>query len=54
MALSAYYLKAIMPQWELLDIYKGMMPYMALQAVAVLLLALFPQIVMWLPTLLFG
>ena len=53
-ALSAYYLKAIMPEWQLSDIYKGMMPFMFLQAVAVALLYLFPQIVMWLPNLLFG
>ncbi len=53
-ALSAYYLKAIMPEWELLDIYKGMMPFMFLQAFAVALLYLFPQIVMWFPNLVFG
>ena len=53
-ALSAYYLKAIMPEWELLDIYKGMMPFMFLQALAVALLYLFPQIVMWFPNLVFG
>ena len=53
-ALSAYYLKAIMPEWELIDIYKGMMPFMVLQAVAVALLYLFPQIVLWLPKVLFG
>ncbi|HEY8252692.1 MAG TPA: TRAP transporter large permease subunit [Burkholderiales bacterium] len=53
-ALSAYYLKGIMPEWELLEIYKGMMPFMFLQAIAVALLYIFPQIVMWLPNLLFG
>ena len=54
MALSAYYLKAIMPEWELLDIYKGMMPFMFLQALAVAMLYMFPQIVMWFPNLVFG
>jgi tripartite ATP-independent transporter DctM subunit len=53
-ALSAYYLKGIMPEWELLEIYKGMMPFMFLQAIAVALLYMFPQIVMWLPNLPFG
>ena len=38
-ALSAYYLKAIQPEWELSHIYKGMMPFMVLQAVAVALLS---------------
>jgi tripartite ATP-independent transporter DctM subunit len=53
-ALSAYYLKAIMPEWGLLEIYKGMMPFMGLQAAAVLILYLFPQIITWLPKVLFG
>jgi len=53
-ALSAYYLKGIMPEWELLDIYKGMMPFMGLQIAGVVLIYIFPQIVLWLPNLLFG
>ncbi len=53
-ALSAYYLKAIMPEWGLLDIYKGMMPFMFLQALAVLILYFFPQIATWLPEVAFG
>lgn len=53
-ALSAYYLKAIMPEWELWDIYRGMMPFMLLQALAVAMLFLFPQIALWLPKHLFG
>jgi tripartite ATP-independent transporter DctM subunit len=53
-ALSAYYLKAIMPEWELLDIYKGMMPFMFLQAIAVFILYMFPGFVTWLPKALFG
>jgi len=53
-ALSAYYLKAIMPEWDLLDIYKGMMPFMLLQALAVALLFVFPEIALWLPRYLFS
>jgi tripartite ATP-independent transporter DctM subunit len=53
-ALSAYYLKAIMPEWDLFDIYKGMMPFMGVQALAVVILCAFPEIVMWLPKLMFG
>ena len=45
-ALSAYYLKGIMPQWELADIYMGMLPFMGLQWIAVLILYFFPQIVL--------
>jgi tripartite ATP-independent transporter DctM subunit len=53
-ALSAYYLKGIMPKWELSDIYKGMMPFMALQWVAVIILYFFPQIILVLPNMMFG
>jgi tripartite ATP-independent transporter DctM subunit len=53
-ALSAYYLKGIMPQWDLAEIYKGMMPFMALQWIAVLILYFFPKIVLVLPNLAFG
>ncbi|HOO90178.1 MAG TPA: TRAP transporter large permease subunit [Syntrophales bacterium] len=53
-ALSAYYIKGIMPEWELLEIYKGMMPFMGLQIVGVALVYFFPQIALWLPRLLFG
>jgi TRAP-type mannitol/chloroaromatic compound transport system permease large subunit len=50
-ALSAYYLKGVVPEWELLDIYKGMMPFMIIQWTCVLVLYSFPQIVTALPTL---
>jgi TRAP-type mannitol/chloroaromatic compound transport system permease large subunit len=53
-ALSAYYLKGIMPSWDLADIYKGMMPFMALQWIAVLILYFFPQIILALPNMIFG
>ncbi|MBL0144151.1 MAG: TRAP transporter large permease subunit [Betaproteobacteria bacterium] len=53
-ALSAYYLKGIMPQWDLADIYKGMLPFMALQWIAVLILYFFPQIILYVPNLVFG
>jgi len=53
-ALSAYYLKGVEPSWDLLEIYKGMMPFMGLQVLGVALIYFFPQIVLWLPKLLFG
>ena len=52
-ALSAYYIKGIMPEWELLDIYKGMMPFMGLQMVGVAVVYFFPPLSLWLPELLF-
>ncbi len=53
-AMSAYYLKAVVPQWELRDIYGGMMHFMILQCIALLLVIFFPQIALWFPNWLFG
>jgi TRAP-type mannitol/chloroaromatic compound transport system permease large subunit len=48
-ALSAYYLKGVEPSWELLQIYRGMMPFMGLQVLGVAVVYFFPQIVLWPP-----
>lgn len=51
-ALSAYFLKGVVPDWELSDIYAGMIQFMVLQVVGLLLVLFFPQIALWLPSLL--
>jgi TRAP-type mannitol/chloroaromatic compound transport system permease large subunit len=48
-ALSAYFLKGVVPQWELSDIYAGMMQFMVLQVIGLLLVLFFPSIALWLP-----
>jgi len=48
-AMSAYYLRNVVPQWSLSTIYKGMADYMVIQMIALVLLLLFPQIALWLP-----
>jgi tripartite ATP-independent transporter DctM subunit len=53
-AMSAYYLKAVVPDWDLSTIYKGMADFMVLQIIALLLLMLFPEIALWFPRWLFG
>ncbi len=53
-ALSAYFLKGVVPDWELKDIYAGMMQFMVLQIAGLLLILVFPQIALWLPNLLRG
>jgi tripartite ATP-independent transporter DctM subunit len=53
-ALSAYYLKGVEPSWELIDIYKGMMPFMVLQCIGVSIVYFFPEVCLWLPGVLFG
>jgi tripartite ATP-independent transporter DctM subunit len=53
-ALSAYFLKGVVPEWDLKDIYKGMMQFMCIQVVGLILLMVFPQIVLWLPSVLYS
>ena len=53
-AMSAYYLKSVVPSWELKDIYVGMMQFMVIQLIGLLAVIFFPQIALWLPNLLFG
>jgi tripartite ATP-independent transporter DctM subunit len=50
MALSAYFLKGVVPQWSMKDIYLGMVQFVVLQVLAVLLLIEFPVLVTWLPS----
>lgn len=47
-ALSAYFLKGVVPQWSLKDIYAGMVQFMLLQMVGVGLLLMFPKLATWL------
>ena len=49
-ALSAYFLKGVVPQWELKQIYSGMVQFMLLQVVGVILLLIFPKLATWLPS----
>ena len=53
-AVAAYYLKGVVPEWSLKDIYWGMLQFMAIQVVGLLLLLFFPVLALWLPDVLFG
>jgi tripartite ATP-independent transporter DctM subunit len=53
-ALSAYFLKGVVPSWDLKDIYLGMMQFMVIQVIGLIIIILYPKIVLWLPTLLYG
>ena len=50
-AMSAYYLRNVVPQWSLSTIYRGMSDYMVIQVIVLALLLLFPQIALWLPNI---
>ena len=49
MALSSYFLKGVVPQWSMKDIYLGMLPFVFLQAIVVALLIKYPTLITWLP-----
>ena len=53
-ALSAYFLKGLVPEWDLKDIYIGMMQFMVLQVIGLILIVIFPQIALWLPHYIYG
>jgi len=49
--MAAYYLKGVAPDWELTQIYRGMMEFMILQCIGLMLILFFPQLALWLPSL---
>jgi tripartite ATP-independent transporter DctM subunit len=53
-AMAAYYLKGVAPQYELKDIYIGMLQFMGLQAFGLAIVFFFPQVALWLPSVLVG
>ena len=55
MAMSAYYLKGVLRgQIELVQIFKGIMPYLGIVIFCMFLMYMFPSIALWLPDALFG
>ena len=55
MAMSAFYLKGVLKnQIELMQIFKGIMPYLAIVIFCMFLMYQFQGIALWLPDYLFG
>ncbi len=55
MAMSAYYLKGVAGKTvELMEIFRGIIPYVFIVVFAMFLMYQFPQIILWLPKYLFG
>jgi tripartite ATP-independent transporter DctM subunit len=48
-AMSAYYLRNVVPQWSLGLIYRGMGDFMIIQVICLAIVILFPDVVLWLP-----
>ena len=54
-AMAAFYLKGVSPPHVTLNqIFAGMMPFMGIQIVALILLYMFPQIGLWLPSVMYA
>jgi TRAP-type mannitol/chloroaromatic compound transport system permease large subunit len=53
-AMAAFYLKGVSPPHVSLNaIFAGMMPFMGIQVIALILLYVFPQIGLWLPSVIY-
>jgi tripartite ATP-independent transporter DctM subunit len=53
-AMAAYYLKAVAPDWKLTDIYWGMAEFMVLQLIGLAVVLFYPPIALWFPHWLYG
>jgi tripartite ATP-independent transporter DctM subunit len=52
---ALFYLKGICPpEIQLVDIYKGVIPFIILQLIGLLIIAIWPQLVIWLPAVAYG
>jgi tripartite ATP-independent transporter DctM subunit len=55
MAMAAYYLKGVAPPHvQLVEIFKGVMPFLALVFLAMFIVYVYPGIALWLPTIVYG
>ncbi len=55
MAMSAYYLKGVQSKnVELMDIFRGIMPFLVIVIIAMIIMYNFPGLALWLPVKLFG
>ncbi len=55
MAMAAYYLKGVAPPYvQLIDIFKGVMPFLSMVLLSMIVLYNFPEIALWLPKQVYG
>ena len=54
MAMSAFYLKGVAPHMDIMDIFKGVMPFLSLVFVAMVVLYNVPGLVYYIPSVLYG
>jgi TRAP-type mannitol/chloroaromatic compound transport system permease large subunit len=52
---SLFYFKGVAPpEYTMGDVYKGILPFVAIQVFGLAILAIFPQLISYLPDLFFG
>ena len=52
---ALFYLKGVCPpEVQLADIYKGVIPFIILQLIGLVIIAIWPQLVLWLPAVAYG
>jgi tripartite ATP-independent transporter DctM subunit len=55
MAMAAYYLKGVAPPHvQLIEIFRGVLPFLSMVFLAMIIVYLFPGIALWLPTIVYG
>jgi TRAP-type mannitol/chloroaromatic compound transport system permease large subunit len=54
MAMSAFYLKGVAPHLQLMQIFRGILPFLFMVLVAMVLFYTFPAIGLWLPGYLYN
>jgi len=55
MAMAAYYLKGVAPPHvQLIEIFKGCLPFLSMVFVAMFILYTFPELALWLPKIVYG
>jgi tripartite ATP-independent transporter DctM subunit len=52
---ALFYFKGVAPpEYTMSDVYRGILPFVAIQIIGLILMILFPQIITWLPKVFFG
>ncbi len=52
---NLFYMKAVAPEGVSMgDIYQSVIPFIMIQAIVLVLLMMFPQLILWLPSMIMG
>ncbi len=52
---ALFYLRGVAPDWmPMTDIFRSALPFLASQIVGLIVCMLFPQVIIWLPNIVYG